>query len=52
MFNEPQLEKVAQEVEGTILKIMAAAAQETKQKDEFVLSNILDEAVPPGKVTT
>jgi len=31
MFNAPKLEGVAQEVEGTILKIMAAAAQETKQ---------------------
>jgi hypothetical protein len=26
MFNEPQLEKVAQEVEGTIVKIMKEAA--------------------------
>jgi len=26
MFNEPQLEKVAQEVEGTIVKIMKKAA--------------------------
>jgi uncharacterized protein (DUF302 family) len=30
MFNAPQLEGVAQEVEETILKIMTAAAQETK----------------------
>ena len=30
MFNTPQLEGVAQEVEDTILKIMTAAAQESK----------------------
>ena len=30
MFNAPQLEAVAQEVEETILKIMTAAAQETR----------------------
>jgi uncharacterized protein (DUF302 family) len=30
MFNTPQLEGVAQEVEETILKIMTAAAQESK----------------------
>jgi uncharacterized protein (DUF302 family) len=40
IFNSPQLEGVAQEVEDTILKIMNEAAQITKKKGVFALSNM------------
>jgi len=40
MFNTPQLEEVAQEVEDTIVKIVKEAAQETEWDWAVVLSNM------------